>query len=165
MDVLAPILSRSPRAVGRFVNVYNLIKSWWFGREKQMSSFLGENGQSNEYKSVLFLLACISGLPNLIEEFMRELRQGKKDRLLEEVDMSAKANQGTGKGKDSLLLRREKDRLKIFLASLENLEKQNEDCGLRRLPINKICEWIPTIQRYSFRVGTRETVSSRSGTS
>ncbi|MBN9125394.1 MAG: hypothetical protein BGO99_13630 [Nitrosospira sp. 56-18] len=71
---LAPILSRSPRALKRFVNVYRLIKAGLTVHEAR--SFLQPNDILADYQAVLFLLAVDTGMPLLAHEFFSIMEEG-----------------------------------------------------------------------------------------
>lgn len=65
MVALASLLTRSPRAIKRFVNIYRLIKV----RRATPLSFLRERGPESPYKIVMLLLAIITGLPGISTYF------------------------------------------------------------------------------------------------
>ena len=59
MAELAPILGRSPRTVKRFINTYRLLKAM----TPDLSTFLLDAGPVCEWKSVMVLLAVVTGMP------------------------------------------------------------------------------------------------------
>jgi hypothetical protein len=61
MGALAPLLGESPRAVKRFVNVYRLVKAL----EEPRSSGFTSDRPFSDHQLVLFLLAVLTGLPDI----------------------------------------------------------------------------------------------------
>ena len=68
LDSLAPLLGETPRAVKRFVNVYQLLRI--IHRPVECAATAG---QPTDHELIAFLLAIGDGLPQLAEHLMREL--------------------------------------------------------------------------------------------
>jgi len=71
ITLLTPILSDSPRAIKRFVNICRLIKSHeiW-GQEEQTPM-----GPFTQYEQMVFLLAVIGGTPEVAQHFFEQLSE------------------------------------------------------------------------------------------
>jgi hypothetical protein len=70
MKSLAPITGDSPRAVKRFVNVYRLMK----GLSETRVSLFDNDFAGAPYQYVMFLLAVVTGLPDISAELFSEIR-------------------------------------------------------------------------------------------
>jgi hypothetical protein len=75
MQELRTLLGETPRSVKRFVNVYRLIKAVSLN---QRAKFV-EDRPDADFKLVLFLLAVLTGLPAISQEFFRLLRQERSE--------------------------------------------------------------------------------------
>jgi hypothetical protein len=73
MADLRPLLGQTPRSVKRFVNLYWLLKSIAL---TQVSGFI-EDKPYADFKQVLFLLAVLTGLPEISHEFFNLLDDGE----------------------------------------------------------------------------------------
>ena len=80
MLLLAPILTRSPRSMKRFVNVYRLIKvgmsqfQWEVYYTKEAPRKDSSRWQLRNFEIVMFLLAVITGLPTISKLFFQTFR-------------------------------------------------------------------------------------------
>lgn len=77
IELLAPLLARSPRTLKRFVNVYRLLKASLPPEEQDGFLDKGDNAIA-PYQAVLLLLAIVTGLPDVSGAIL--------DRLLAPVD-------------------------------------------------------------------------------
>lgn len=80
---LAPILTRSPRVLKRFVNVYRLIKvgmndSQWEVYYQKISPDLTKQWSFRNFEVVMFLLAIVTGMPNSSRLFFQSFRDQKR---------------------------------------------------------------------------------------
>ncbi|MEM7183268.1 MAG: hypothetical protein AAF518_20315 [Spirochaetota bacterium] len=89
---LAPILTRSPRSMKRFVNVYRLIKVGM--SELQWEVYYTQTAPRKEilawkfrnFEVVMFLLAVITGLPTISKLFFQTFRLAQENlRTLEDI--------------------------------------------------------------------------------
>jgi hypothetical protein len=86
MLLLAPILTRSPRSLKRFVNVYRLIKvgmndeQWnvYYKKEKPNSNHLWS---FKNFEVVMFLLSIITGMPGTSRMIFQNFRIKKEKHL------------------------------------------------------------------------------------
>ncbi len=76
IEELTPLLSRSPRALKRFINVYQLIKAGLSPQEQRF--FLRRVAALSDFQAVLFVLAVDTGLPEISPIFFRTLTQGAR---------------------------------------------------------------------------------------
>jgi len=77
MEVLSPLLGRSPRALKRFINVYRLLKAGLDSTE--LDAFMAGKGSVSRYRAILLLLAVVTGMPSISQLFFRTLREGPAD--------------------------------------------------------------------------------------
>lgn len=79
MKVLAPNIGRSPRRSKRFFNVYQLVRAGLSAEER--SKFIGDKGESLDYRVLMCLLAIVTGAPILSPKYFSEVvnwdEQGK----------------------------------------------------------------------------------------
>ncbi len=86
MLLLAPILTRSPRSLKRFVNVYRLIKvgmndeQWkvYYKKEKPNSNY---QWSLKNFEVVMFLLSIITGMPGTSRMIFQNFRIKKEKHL------------------------------------------------------------------------------------
>jgi hypothetical protein len=83
MIELAPVIGRSPRSVKRFVNCYRLLKSA-LDKEDLAQATRGEN-----FRTTMFLLGMVTGLPDIAPALLADLRQTGKT-LESWADLAAK---------------------------------------------------------------------------
>jgi hypothetical protein len=152
IQTLTPLLGRSPRALKRFVNVYHLIKAGL--PEERQTSFLAETpGVTPDYKAVLFLLAVVTGTPDVAPAFWEALcRAGRENRMQQESSSDPVPQ----------------DQLKDLLWLLEDLDGrlgrhpewtkvrgwlQPSKSRLRLdADLEPLIDWEPRVSRYSFRI-------------
>lgn len=85
MQLLAPILTRSPRSMKRFVNVYRLIKvgmndaQWHVYYSYFSPSDNNQKWSFRNFEIVMFLLAIITGLPTISRLFFQTFRLNQGD--------------------------------------------------------------------------------------
>ena len=141
IKLLAPLLGRSPRALKRFVNVYQLIKAGL--SEEEQATFLEERtGETADYQAVLFLLSVVTGVPEVAPDLWRVLRQAGRDYLLSDSDLrwvmdemdTAMGNDPGWRKVSSWLLPPAQSQLR--------LDKE----------LKPLIHWEPEVSRYSFRV-------------
>lgn len=67
MDKLAPLLSRTPRSLKRFVNLYRLVRAGL--SEIERTNFVTKNGQLADYEAVQIILALLCGPPKMARAY------------------------------------------------------------------------------------------------
>jgi tRNA A37 threonylcarbamoyladenosine biosynthesis protein TsaE len=154
MECLKPLLGLTPRSVRRFVNVYWLMKSMALAHPT-VGNFVTKDKYA-DYQQVLFLLAVLTGLPNISHDFFRllcnralkGLDQAKcqhKD-LAEVIDaLQIIINERMQNKTDQTAVQRDLDRL-IHWAS-------NCDSGAwLKIKTDALSYWAPQIARFSYRM-------------
>jgi hypothetical protein len=87
IEKLGPLLSRSPRALKRFINVYRLLKAGLLSHQHRL--FLREHSVMSDYQAVLLLLAIDTGVPKIGPDFFETLRdQAGENRAAREAKKS-----------------------------------------------------------------------------
>jgi hypothetical protein len=148
MDDLRDLLGQTPRAVKRFVNIYRLIKTMALSRT---ASFTKQD-QVAEYRKVLFLLAVLTGLPNVSAAFFRNLHITMNAnpgthlsviiaRLHKPVSTDLPLNQN---GTSEVI-----DAATNELQRLEGWLKNHADWQV--LPTTAFQAWLPEVTRFSFQ--------------
>jgi len=148
IDELAPLLGRSPRALKRFVNIYQLIKARLTPTEHK--AFIRRNDKSlADYEAVLFLLAVDTGLPRVSRLVFDELIAISREPNPRDVDM----NQFI-KRLDQYKVADTSDwyTLKTWIADHAANEKFNRG-------IMRIAELVEQVSRYSFQAAHLEARS------
>jgi len=143
IELLAPLLGRSPRVLKRFVNVYRLLKASLSSEEED--GFLDADGGIAPFEAVLFLLALVTGLPDLSGPLFEGLAEpahrngGSRSPASGTVNsvLSALANQGDAVGEQAA-------RLTAWLDAHRAAWKSAPPAALFR--------WIPRVARYSFHL-------------
>ncbi len=148
MKEMAPLISRSPRAVKRFLNCYRLIKVGL--PPEQLTSFLGEDGQHGEYKTVMILLGIITGAPSISIYFIEALEtlKGNTGTLHEFLDQLAQNSE--------ISQQTDWPRVRNFLT---NHLARGKDSALA---LQSLLAVAPRVSRYSFKVSRAETVPRQS---
>jgi len=160
MAALRPLLGQTPRSVKRFVNLYWLLKSIAL---TQVSDFIADKPFA-DFKQVLFLLAVLTGLPELSHEFFGLLDEGELSRR--QAEMAGKQNgpanadptlkgiihvlkwlYGEQSGFDELgeLARRE-------LQRLESWVEKYESGRWSAIEVSTLSTWLPQVARFSYRM-------------
>ncbi len=144
MKEMAPLISRSPRAVKRFLNCYRLIKVGL--PPEQLTSFLGEDGQHGEYKTVMILLGIITGAPSISIYFIEALETlkdntGTLHEFLDQLAENPEISQQT-----------DWPRVRNFLT---NHMARGKDSAVA---LQFLLAVAPRVSRYSFKVSRAETV-------
>lgn len=152
MESLALLLTRSPRALKRFVNVYRLVKV----RRQYPYDFVRERGPATPYKVVMLLLAVVAA------RFF-ELLRSDADRPASLEDLVTRLERETGHGDSAEPeLRTGPDvveekpafsadhvaRLRAWLEDTQAAERE----AWKTLATSALAEWAETVARYSFRV-------------
>jgi hypothetical protein len=75
MKELAPLIGRSPRAIKRFVNLYRLVKATLDQTHHPL--VVEERALVGDHRAVLFMLAVVTGLPDLSRRFFETIRRGE----------------------------------------------------------------------------------------
>ena len=145
IDVLAPLLGRSPRTLKRFVNVYRLIKAGLTSTE--LAAFLRHTDKRlGDYSAVLFLLAVDTGLPRTSRALFDVLLGYARDESEKEV------------GADQLIIDVER---KVSGANTDwiKLKAWMTTFHYRFDPrsILRLIAWAPRTSRYSFQTSPPET--------
>jgi hypothetical protein len=152
IESLAPVLGRSPRALKRFVNIYQLIKAGL--SEEERASFLEEKpGERPDYQAVLVLLAAVTGAPDIAPTFSQALRQAERENLdLRRRNPPGGEFRGLRWLVDAIgtKVRNESSWIKVR-ALLWPRELVFPNQGLTPL-----IKWEPEVSRYSFRVPPEE---------
>ncbi len=165
MEGLAPALTRSPRALKRFVNVYRLIKV----RREDPYDFVRERGPATPYKIVMLLLAIVAGLPGIAARFF-ELLRSEDARSASLEDLVAQLERETGRGepvepesgagleaagtgperveRSQAVSADHVARLRAWLDDSQFIERE----AWKTLATSALAEWAETVARYSFRV-------------
>jgi hypothetical protein len=146
IESLAPVLSRSPRALKRFVNVYQLIKAGL--SEEEQASFLEEKPKNipADYQAVLFLLAVVTGAPDVAPTLWQALRQAERE-------IRNKRRRNVPKDFRWLV-----DAIGARLKDEPNWKKVRTWLRPRGLvlrwnqDLTPLIKWEPEVSRYSFRV-------------
>jgi hypothetical protein len=134
MTSLAPLLGDSPRAVKRFINLYRLAKT---GLGPEDSAGFLEDGASSGYRSLMLVLALMTGMPATAAAiFRRVVDPSWKDTTLKEL--SEGQMDGAVPGDQS--------RLGAWLGQTENK-------ALQSLTAEQLQTVIERVSRYSFYAG------------
>lgn len=154
MEGLKPLLGLTPRSVRRFVNIYWLMKSITLVNPLTRH-FISEEEYA-DYKVVLFLLAVLTGLPNISHDFfgllcarpLKGLDQAKcpQENLTEVIDaLQELIDDRIKKGTDTISNQRDLDRLKHWASS--------HDSGIwLKTSTSTLSLWAPQIARFSYRM-------------
>jgi hypothetical protein len=131
MEELAPLISRSPRALKRFVNLYRLIK---IGLD-DVDAFLAEDAAASDYRVVLLLLALVSGYPTTADRLIDALGQsgGQSADTLDDLVRSLPDEEG--------------DAERALLVAW--LDSKDAD-PWRDTPADRLGIWAPEVARFSF---------------
>jgi len=158
IEELAPMISRSPRSVKRFVNVYRIMRAGL--SRPELNAFLGKRGGPATFPVVLLLLGVLNGSPSLSTELFREIEGQPRGKAFLDFVEDLKT-----KHKNS-----ERTEWKEFLARMEKLAKTGY---FKKMKMETFQEWSSRVARYSFRMemvreaekeGPKKKVSKRSGT-
>ena len=154
MEILAPIISRSPRAIKRFVNIYRLIKTML--PEHKLRHFLADSDSLSPYKAVMLLLAVITGTPHISRRFFQVLNRSDellRDKIDQEPDINGLVvlldQLSEEKGSTAL-----NQAQRIELARLEAWSA-GADHGAVRWNLHDLSEMAllaESVARYSFRI-------------
>jgi len=145
IDELASLLGRSPRALKRFVNIYQLIKARLTPTEHK--AFIRRNDKSlADYEAVLFLLAVDTGLPRVSRLVFDELIAISREPNPRDVDMNKFI-----KRLDQYKVADTSDwyTLKAWIADHAANERFNRG-------IMRIAELVEQVSRYSFQAAQLE---------
>lgn len=148
MKELTPLIGRSPRAVKRFLNCYRLIKVGL--RPSQLKKFIGDKGQSNDYKAVMILLGVITGAPLVslyLTEELEKCSKGAKGMKLDNVLLKLETNPEVNHLPDWI-------RVRNFLK--EHVKPENSQEVLSAL-----ITITPRVSRYSFRLARVEVPTAK----
>lgn len=142
MQAMAPFIGNSPRRLKRFANLYQLIKSGL--SEEHAETFVGEDGESINYRAVLTNLAIVTGAPNFAPIYFEKLTEEHQ-----------KINKPTGAFLADLMLlfnpyeqakaNQESIRIGKALEHLINLDKHTDDECIKALH-----NWSRSVSRFSF---------------
>jgi hypothetical protein len=139
IEAIAELLGTSPRGVKRFVNLYRLIKAGLTPAE--LAGFQDVEGGGKSYRTVLFLLALVTGLPTASKAFFEAAVDPDAP---EELD--ALVDRAFGRGKTS----EETERLRIWIGKVKD-PKGPAVVALKDLSRSRLADWVDRISRYSFR--------------
>lgn len=160
MAALRPLLGQTPRSVKRFVNLYWLLKSIAL---TQVSGFI-EDKPYADFKQVLFLLAVLTGLPEISHEFFNLLDDGE---LLHQ-QMGLTAGRNDPQNQDTTLksvvnvlknlyekqpgLSNGDELFRDELQRLENWAEKYEDGLWSKIETATLRTWLPQVIRFSYRM-------------
>lgn len=136
MQHLAPLLGRSPRSVKRFVNVYRLYRARVrLTGDEDFNRLLGTAQTPGTYHIALFLLALITGHPELAQVLLHAIADAKREQTLGEFvgHFQSEASKETPSRWGQMF---------------QALDKQVLD-----MPIQHVQDCAAQVRRYSFRVG------------
>jgi hypothetical protein len=143
IESLAPLIGRTPRAIKRFVNTYQVIKA---GLPDEEQLVFGESDSSGRapYQAVLLLLALATGLPRTGERILEELA------LLQRLD----GQFGQRATLDSLVAPAPRiepeDRAEVAL--LEGWLEQTYGAQWRDASASDLFRWAPRVGRFSYKL-------------
>jgi hypothetical protein len=144
IEILAPVVGRTPRAVKRFVNVYRLIRAGITGRE--LESFLAPSEGGWEFKALALLLAMLVGHPEQAKAVFEGVAAAPEEApigaVFDGLDVPSQA------GEPEV---RQFEGLRRLGEVLESLEEE----GTLLPPVSELKPWLSTVSRYSFRLGPR----------
>jgi len=140
MKRLSSLISRSPRAVKRFVNVYRLLRAGI--RDQRLTNYL----EKKQYESVLLLLGIIIGAPSIVERVFSVIEESNANDSLS--SFKAQLTQKIGP-----VLEADRWQSKRLINALDTLTKKTDDHEASVVQISTMKEWIGEVRRYSFRVG------------
>jgi hypothetical protein len=127
-DVIAPLVSRSPRTAKRYVNTYRFLRASL--PSDSMTSYLAD-AQPPEYRCALLLLAIVVGAPDVSLEVLRQMKGNKT------VKVKAFADS----------VERDAEHAEQWEAVVTALNAFEHGSA----PLAQLVEQIPRIERYSFR--------------
>lgn len=73
LERFAPLISATPRRLIRFVNLYRLLKTGLTSDARQR--LVGEQGESDVYRTLIVQLAIVTGAPNIASHYFRCLNE------------------------------------------------------------------------------------------
>ncbi|MHB1456753.1 MAG: hypothetical protein ACYC0V_07545 [Armatimonadota bacterium] len=132
MQELSWLLSRSPRSIKRFVNIYKIIKAAI--PVDELNSFIGSASTLGVFQYPMLLLAIANGIPILSDTLFTHVS------LCEDAtfsDMADKIIQNGGSSSEGF-------RLRLFLDS-------NESHAWRDLDVKGLKKWVSRIAQFTFR--------------
>jgi hypothetical protein len=141
MQLLRPLLGRSPRALKRFVNCYRLIKAG-VATDAQ-DAFMHGSGADSPCRVVLFLLAIVTGTRSVSRPLFTALaaQSGSEPVTAQPLTtLSAVVDS----------VRPLADEAEFH--SLEGWLQSHERGAWNQVSIQLFKEWAPAVARYSFRV-------------
>jgi hypothetical protein len=128
MDKVAPLMSRTPRSVKRFVNIYRLYKAAL--SPLGFVRFMGTPDKPGNFRAVQVLLALVTGTPRFAQKIFHELHAGQ-----------------SASGKRLSELAKIDSREETWQKTLQALrEFAQGDCDL---PLDALREVSPLVARYS----------------
>ncbi len=141
MKELAALISRSPRAVKRFVNVYRLMRAAVL--REDLEGFVGSESTPGTHRQVLWLLSLVIGTPAVFDHIQAQDENIPFQKFLQDLENAeAKVLPFTATS--------EWAKMKPFLTDLGNYYGHH-------LTFMEFRAWAAEVGRYSFRVGRIET--------
>lgn len=137
MEKLAPFVGRSPRRAKRFVNIYRIIKAGL--SQEEFQKFVGENGESTNYRALLAQLAVVTGAPINAPHYFAVLRNREKIITLSE-------NGGLMHSLETTLGQKSPEEWRILKGILSILEESPSELEM----LERLRFWSGRAMRYSF---------------